>query len=293
MPERNAPTPAAAGDARARPMQASTASLVPHVRAVETDKEWVSNLSGDVVEDHVLQRVGAKEIHFTDVSFKYSIFDGCYMRSCVFVGCDFTGCRFVGSNFYGSTFSDCKFDYAMFERTIIDSDVLESSAPRWENLRQRFARTLRTNYQSLGDSDAVNRAILLELAATRVHLKKAWRSPDPYYRKKYAGVARVAAYFSWLRFLLGHYIWGNGESASRLVITSVALISLVAIFDTVSTRDTRLVENWVAAFVDAPQVFLGTTQPSYPGPILALIALSRYVILGLFVSVLVRRYGRR
>ena len=38
----------------------------------------------------------------------------------------------------------------------------------------------------------------------------------------------------------------------------------------------------MAAFFAAPQVFLGTTQPSYPGPILALIALTRYVILSAY-----------
>jgi hypothetical protein len=269
------------------------AELVPRPRTIETDKEWIENLSAVRLEDHVFQRVSAKRIRFDGVAFKYSIFDGCYLRSCVFVGCDFTGCRFVGSNFYGSTFLDCRFDYASFERTTIDADVLETSAPHWENLRLRFARTLRTNYQALGDSDGVNRAILVELDATRVHLKKAWRSSDSYYRRKYAGLARIGTFLGWLRFVLGDLIWGNGEKAWHLARTSIALIVVLAIFDTLLARNALLVGDWISAFVDAPQVFLGTRQPNYPGPILALIALSRYVILGLFVSVLVRRFARR
>jgi hypothetical protein len=69
----------------------------------------------------------------------------------------------------------------------VESDVLDTCSPQRENLKLKFARTLRTNYQALGDSDAVNKAILVELNATRVHLSNAWRSNEPYYRKKYAG----------------------------------------------------------------------------------------------------------
>ena len=54
-----------------------------------------------------------------------------------------------------------------------------------------------------------------------------------------------------------------------------------------------LVADWASALVDAPQVFLGTKQPNYPGLIIALVTLTRFVLLGLFVSVLVRRYARR
>ncbi len=93
------------------------------------------------------------------MDFKYCVFDGCYLRQCTFDSCDFTGCRFVGSSFHGSTFTGCKFDYAAFERTIITSDILDTCCPPFENLKLRFARTLRTNYEALGDSDAVNKAL--------------------------------------------------------------------------------------------------------------------------------------
>jgi hypothetical protein len=63
--------------------------------------------------------------------------------------------------------------------------------------------------------------------------------------------------------------------------------------DALLTRNAALVTDWVAALADAPGVLLGTKQPSYPGLILASIALTRYVILGLFVSILVRRFARR
>ena len=84
-------------------------------------------------------------------AFKYTIFDTCYFRNCVFDSCDFTGCRFSGTNLIGATFDGCKFDYVIFERTQVDNDSLHAGCPGWENLALRFASTLRTNYQGLGD----------------------------------------------------------------------------------------------------------------------------------------------
>ena len=97
-------------------------------------------------------RVVAKGKRFENVDFKYTIFDSTYFRDCVFDSCDFTGCRFVGVNFYGSKFTGCKFDYANFERTIIEGDVLDNCCPGWDNLKLKFARTLRVNFQQLGNS---------------------------------------------------------------------------------------------------------------------------------------------
>jgi hypothetical protein len=273
--------------------QAPASALKPLKRTVETDKEWVDDVSDVVLSNRIFERVSAKKVRFENVDFRYCVFDGCYLRLCAFDSCDFTGCRFVGSSFHGSTFSGCKFDYALFERTLIDSDILDNCCPPFENLKLWFARTLRTNYEALGDRDAVNKAILVELHATRVHLSKAWRSNESYYRQKYAGTARLKAFFTWLRFVVSDVIWGNGESASHLIRTALALVVLLASLDTLLTRNPVLVKDWISALADAPQVFLGTTAPSYPGLIVAAIALTRYVILGLFVSILVRRFARR
>ncbi len=271
----------------------ATGPLRPKERTIVVDHDWVADVRDVAFASHIFQRVSAKKIRFANVDFKYCTFDSCYLRLCAFESCDFTGCRFVGTNFHGSTFSDCKFDYAVFERTLIESDVLDTCAPQRVNLKQKFARTLRTNYQALGDSDAVNKAILVELNATRVHLSKSWRSHELYYRRKYAGLDRVFAFLEWLKFVAGDVVWGNGERASRLVRTSIALTLLVAFGDTLSARNPALVADWWSALISAPQVLLGTKQPPYPGLILALITLTRYVLLGLFVSILVRRFARR
>lgn len=112
------------------------------------DEKFDSDVSNVEYSNRLFVRLVAKGKRFENVDFKYTIFDTCYLRNCVFESCDFTGCRFIGTNFYGASFSGCKFDYAVFERTIIDSHILEIGCPGYENLKLRFARTLRMNFQS-------------------------------------------------------------------------------------------------------------------------------------------------
>ena len=70
-------------------------------------------------------------------------------------------------------------------------------------------------------------------------MSKAWSSNEAYYRKKYAGVARIKALFSWLRFVLSDVIWGNGESAAHLIRTALVIVLIVAGLDTLLTRGTQ------------------------------------------------------
>jgi hypothetical protein len=136
------------------------------------DKKIDGNLTDAELSNLLFVRLVAKEKEFTKIDFKYCIFDTCYLRQCLFDRCDFTGCRFVGTSFYGSRFSGCKFDYSIFERTIVATDLLRDCCPAPENLKMKFARTLRVNYQQLGDAQAANIAIHVELEATSEHLWK-------------------------------------------------------------------------------------------------------------------------
>ncbi len=123
---------------------------------------------------------------FRNVNFNHCFFDNCYFNNCLFDTCSFIGCKFIGSNFHLCTFTGCNFRYAIFERTQIEDDILDKEAPLEENLKRIFARTLRMNYQQIGDAKAVNKAILLELNATSAYLKKSWSSKETYYSKNMA-----------------------------------------------------------------------------------------------------------
>lgn len=253
---------------------------------------------GDVADaaftNVLFTRLVAKRRRFTRVDFKYTIFDACYLRECVFDTCDFTGCRFLGTNCHGSKFVGCKFDYATFERTNVDLEILESGCPAMENLTLKFARSLRMNYQQLGEATGVNRAIQVELEATGTHLYKAWRSTESYYRNKYRGWRRVEVGLEWLKFKALDWIWGNGESALKLLRSVFALLLLIAAFDVLMFRDPQRLSSYSAAFVESPQILLGAyTPPHYSKGLLTLVTLLRLIGFSFLMSIIIKRLGRR
>jgi uncharacterized protein YjbI with pentapeptide repeats len=151
-------------------------TLVNSNREHIVDQRFDADVSNNEFQNMLFLRVVAKGRRFENVDFKYTIFDNTYLRDCVFDSCDFTGCRFIGVNFYGAKFNGCKFDYATFEKTIISNDVLDNCCPGWDNLKLKFARTLRVNFQQLGESESANKAIKVELDATEIPMvtKLSW-----------------------------------------------------------------------------------------------------------------------
>ncbi|MEW6159831.1 MAG: pentapeptide repeat-containing protein [Verrucomicrobiota bacterium] len=268
--------------------------LTPNNRIRIEDQKIEADLEKQAFVNHLFVRLVAKEKRFTKVDFRYSIFETCYLRGCVFDSCDFTGCRFVGTSLYGSSFDGCKFDYALFEKTIVDSDLLNTSCPGPENLKMRFARTLRMNFQQLGDAQAANRAIEVELAATEIHLKKAWNANESYYRKKYKGWTRIKMLFEWVGFKVLDWVWGNGESPLKLLRSVALILAAIALVDATRFMDPSKLSSYWLGLLRAPQIFLGTLTPSgYPGLYLALIVAVRLIAFGLFMSIVIKRMNRR
>ena len=268
--------------------------LVDSGRIEEKDKAIRLDLDRESLSNRTFVRLIAKERKFSNVDFRYSHFDACYLRNCVFDSCNFTGCRFVSSNFHGSSFVGCKFDYATFERTIIDNDLLDSSCPGPDNLKMRFARTLRMNFQQLGDAKSANKAITVELEASRQYLRKAWQSNESYYRKKYFGLKRIRAFFEWVQFQILDFVWGNGESVWKLIRFTCIVLAGIAVRDVVRYRDVSLVNSYVGAIADAPQQFLGLSQSSATaGPYASVVMLTRLVVIGFFLSIIIKRFNRR
>jgi hypothetical protein len=236
----------------------------------------------------------AKPIRFENVRFDHSIFDACYIRDCVFDSCIFVGCRFLNSNLHSSKFIGCKFDYATFDKTFVDADLLDREAPWQENLKMRFARSLRMNFQQLGDAEAVNKAISLELSATEQHLYKSWASSETYYVMKYPGVKKIGRFGLWLKFKVLDFIWGNGESLIKLVRTLFLAILAVAFGDTFFYGDPYSLHDYFSSFLLSPAVFFGVvTKSEYPPIYISLIAATRLTLFALFTAILVKRFSRR
>jgi hypothetical protein len=258
-------------------------------RTEVTDQEFTSDLQSVAFDKYLFRRVSAKDRTYNRVSFKYTIFENCYFRSCKFLNCDFTGAMFVDTNFHGSSFDGSRFDYCRFTRTLISHAVLDRHLPGWENVQQELTRNLRVNFGSVGDTEGVNKAISAELRATRIHFHKAAWSHESYFRDKYTGLSRLRMIGRHSVFVVWDFIWGNGESLPRVARTLViafCLIAAGAYWSGVSGRE---------AFAFALPVFFGVTPTGLQLPtwLLTLAAAARLVLLGLFMSILIKRLARR
>ncbi|HEX7046625.1 MAG TPA: pentapeptide repeat-containing protein [Gammaproteobacteria bacterium] len=254
----------------------------------------IENVKGEL-RFKIFIRLNAKGIRFKNVSFMHCVFDGCYMRECVFDSCDFTGCRFVASNFHQTIFAGCDFRYATFDKTLIDSEILESEAPKEENLRMHFSRSLRTNYQQLGDAKSVNKAISIELGATSQYLHKSWASKETYYKEKYGGLLkRGIQLLKWLEFWVLHAIWGNGESIVKLMRSLLIVVAVIAVYDTIKNGDPLDLSQYWGGLLRAPSIFLGVLAPTnFSTVALSAIVGTRFVAFALLTTLLVKRFSRR
>lgn len=269
--------------------------LTANGKQISTDEKFDSDAADVRLTNYVFVRLVAKRRTFTNVDFKYSFFDTCYLRECTFDSCDFTGSRFVNSNLHGSKFSGCKFEYSYFEKTHIDPLVLDTECPGLENLKSRFARTLRMNFQQLGDAGAVNKAMKVEMNATALHLRKAAWSNESYYRRHYRGWGRARAFGEWLKFWALDFIWGNGENLFRLVVFVLIVLSAMAAGDLFLFQPAPITLNsFRVAWAKALEIFFGTISPPnyWPG-YLAFVTFLRLIIVALFLSIIIRKVSRR
>ena len=269
--------------------------LIPSGKKIKTDEKFDSDEANSRFMNHVFVRLVAMRKKFTRVDFRYSYFDNCYLRDCHFDSCDFTGCRFVNTQLPGAKFSGCKFDYATFDKTLIDPNILDTECPGLENIKSRFARTLRTNFQQLGDAPAANKAMKVELSATEVHLKKAWYSNESYYRSHHPGaLGRIKAFLAWFEFKTLDLVWGNGENLFRLIRSVLVVLMLMTVGDAIYHGDPRLISTYFVSFKNSFEVFFGTLTPDeYGKGYLALLTCIRLVVVGFFLSIIIKKFNRR
>jgi len=263
-------------------------------RETHSDKKIENQIVNEQFLNTLFIRLVAKNADLKNIDFRYCIFDTAYLRNCKFEDCDFTGCKFINSNLSGSSFSGCKFDYATFEKTFIDDDILDVGCPGAENLKLKFARSLRTNYQQIGDAKAVNKAINIELRATEEHLRKAWSSKESYYRKKYRGLNRLKISLEWLQFKTLDLVWGNGESTWKLFRAVGVLLIFIASFHTLKVGQPDSINSHIESLMLSPQLLLGTLKPDeYDSSYLTLLYVIRLIMFGFFMSVIIKRFNRR
>lgn len=259
----------------------------PHVKTEITDKDLQDVPKGTSFLQHRLFRVFAVEIKFEKVSFKQCDLTSCYFRRCTFEDCDFTGAIMRDCNFAKSVFTNCDFRYSHWEKTHVEQAVLDTGLPSEFNLARDFVRSLRVNYNQIGNQEAVNKAASIEVGLTGKHLWHASTSKESYYRSKYKGLAHGKAIIQFFWWSILQLLWANGENPWHLVLWAVVL---PICFSFLNYPSTYFLENLQTAY----SVFLGLPHPQatsifYSAPL----TVARYIIFSLFVALLIRRYSRR
>ncbi|MDC8829720.1 pentapeptide repeat-containing protein [Alteromonas gilva] len=261
-----------------------TDNPVKHLGDIEFN---VSGVNGVRLSKAHMLRVSAVEKTFERVDFRYSVFDDCYFRKCKFVNCDFTGAQLKNSSFRGSEFIGCKFDYCRFNNTRITNTILDNNQPGFENVALEFAQALRVNFGQIGDVVGVNKAIKHELMATKTHLKKGAFSSEGWYRDKYKSWDRAKFVWNYLTFSSLDFIWGNGESLVKVFRTICLVIFAATLLSILSG------EILASSLQASVLVFLGLDSDALPLMLGVPLVLCRFVLLGMFLSVLVKRLSRR
>lgn len=254
------------------------------------DQYVAGHVQGDDFSYTLFLRLGGKKRKFERVNFSYCIFDTCYLRNCTFTDCNFTGAVFLNSQFNGTAFDNCDFKYARFDKTEFDEDILRC-CPSWDNTKKQFAQSLRTNFRSLGESELERKAASIEISAELSHLYKSWGSNEGYYRSKYKSLTRIKMFFKWLSFKLLNFIWGNGESLSRLLLTTLIFLSALMLLDIIYSEQSAF--NFFHSIGNAIALLFNTTESPFPPWLTAIVMFIRFSIFGLFIAILIKKWGHR
>jgi len=253
-------------------------------------------------------------ISFTDISARGVIFEKCDFSHCIFTRAyfrdsEFTKCFFIGARFYDCNFRHaklrlCDFKYAQFQNTLIPISEVIANLPEWPNVKQELLRSHRVNAHSVGDADAEKKYIIEEMAALREYYRKARQKRDSYYIDKYGGVGnwfktRWKSFTLWL----GWVVWGYGERPIHLlssVIVVLLILSLISglqiqVLSTGSTLSMVGTNLW-QGLKTTLAVFFGIQQEPIQSIgyfLISVIVVVRYVVFGLFIALIFRRFSKR
>jgi hypothetical protein len=254
------------------------------------DQELAADAENEDFTQHILTRFFAVKRTFKRVQFTQAVLSNCYFRNCTFIECDFTGAVIKECNLRGAKFENCNFRYATLEKTQIDPEVMRNGLPTGENLARDFVRSLRVNFSQIGDYVAVNEAIRIEVRLTREHYYNAAYSRTAYYRTKYKGRSRLAHGLYHAKWTVLDWLWGNGESALRIILTGLFLIACVAIMHPRAIG----ISGYFHALPYVIANFWGvkTSEDLSPEWFTA-VTIGRFVLFALFIAVLVKRFARR
>jgi len=166
-----------------------------------------------------------------------------------------------------------------------------NAAPARVNVRTKFARRLRVNFRNIGRRDLENRATKMQLSSTKITLFNGWFSSEKYYRDKYKGKKRVLKFFQWLNHKLLSFLWGNGESFFKLLRTTTIALFLTYVVTMATTENSNILD--LKLMFKTPAIFMGGYSETMTGWVTGLITFMRLTLMGLLLSMLVKKWAIR
>ncbi|MEZ7515850.1 pentapeptide repeat-containing protein [Flavobacterium frigidarium] len=270
-------------------------------KKLEIEKKYYYILDGNKFVNHLFIRAIAKNIIFKNIDFSITYFENCYLRDCRFIRCNFEGAKFAACNLVGSYFEDCNFDYVTFEKTFVDDEIFEC-APKKDNLKYKFARSLKLNYASVGDYIKASKAVTIELEATKSHLKDSWLSGEEWYKLKYGGIKRrLNQLWKWFKVSILDFLWGNGESLWRLIRFNFIMFGILTMYDVFQKSVLNVLDILEVFFIKVPGNYFGIVIKEgtqnyfeyYPDSLSLTLMITRLICFGLLMSIIIKKYNRR
>lgn len=209
--------------------QPLVSSVKPHKKLELRDVEFFNDLLEVDLSVRAFSHVYAVDRRFERVKFDRSNWSNCYFRNCNFIECDFSGVTFKECSFKGSRFGNCKFRYTFWDKTIVDESILDECNITEVNLARDVVRSLRVNFSQLGNQDAVNKAILLEISLTGRHLRNIAFPRTPYYVDLAAAENVIESRFRLFWWALLEVLCGHGERPWNVVGAILLLPALLSI----------------------------------------------------------------
>jgi|CXWL01.1.fsa_nt_gi hypothetical protein len=249
--------------------------------------------------------VNGKKVLYENCNFSASIIERGYFFQSKFVNCIFKGTKFVECNFRHATFDQCTFDYADFNRCVVPVPQILANLPSWANVRWEFLHNLKANGRSIGDIRFESKIVRKEIEAEIEHWRAIRRRPSGYYEKYNNPKDWLGAWYHSLRLVVEGYVWGHGESLTRLFIATITALLILSIAhfigstgefgsQSLSILSAIFIQSMsfvLKLFIDLPSIQASDVASN---PFISTVTLIvRYVAIGLAIPVLYKQIAKR
>jgi hypothetical protein len=251
-----------------------------------------------------LVRLAMKGAKVKNGDFLQCVFDEVYARHALFENVNFSGSYFKNCNFSNSTFYHCDLSFCKFEKCDLPYKSIMSCLPSEPNIRRELARSLKVNYQGLGNKKIADIFLDIEIEANEQELMAIFKSSETYYKQRYDWGQRFSSLFEWGWLKAAGLVWGYGHRILRLIISYLVLMSSLSILLALSHSSFKEVSTGITKSLTYSESFIVVYGESIKYPydfsaigtfahvIIFIVRLFGIIYLGLFGATLYRRISK-